>query len=95
MPEGHITAHVTVTDPERHGDYVRLDAPAVERFGGRFVVGGGAAKVLEGGSKDRHVVIAFDDMATARAFYDSPECREAAAIRREAAEADFVPVEGP
>lgn len=94
MPKAYLIAHVTVNDPERYKEYVRLDTPVVERFGGRFVVRGGEAEVLEGAAKDRHVVIEFPDMETARAFYASSDYQRAAAIRRATAESDLVLVEG-
>ena len=94
MPKAYVIAHITVRDPARYAEYVRGDTPVVERFGGRFLVRGGPSETLEGGSKDRHVVIEFPDMKTARAFWASEDYQRVAAIRREAADGDLILVEG-
>ncbi len=71
MPKGYLIAHVTVRDPEGYQDYVRLDTPIFERFGGRFLVRGGQSEVVEGEALERHVVIEFPDYATAKSCYES------------------------
>jgi uncharacterized protein (DUF1330 family) len=55
--------------------------------GGRFVV-------AEGTSRQRHVVIEFEDHATAQACSHSPEYQDAAAFRQAGAVTDLVIVEG-
>ncbi|WP_407527311.1 DUF1330 domain-containing protein [Methylobacterium oryzisoli] len=52
----------------------RIDA-TLEPFGGRFLIHGGEAEVLEGAWPGHLVVIAFPDRARARAWYDSPAYR--------------------
>ena len=94
MPKGYVIAHITVTDPERYAEYVRRDTPIVERFGGRFLARAGPSETLEGASKDRHVVIEFPDMETARTFYRSDEYQEVSRIRQAFAESDLILVEG-
>ncbi len=94
MPKGYVIAHITVRDPERYKEYVRLDTPIAERFGGRFVVRGGRSETVEGETLERHVVIEFPDYDAAVAFYRSEEYQKAADIRRETADADIVLVEG-
>ena len=94
MPKAYVIAHITVTHPERYREYVTRDTPIVEGFGGRFVVRAGASETVEGAFKDRHVVIEFPDMDTARRFYHSDEYQEVSRIRRDTAESDIVIVEG-
>lgn len=94
MPKGYIVAHVTVTNPEEYAEYVRLDTPIFERFGGRFLVRGGQSTHPENPQKDRHVVIEFADYETALACYNSADYQEAAKIRMAHADSDFVIVEG-
>ena len=44
----YLIAHLTVTDPEAFQDY-RAAVPAViQRFGGRYLLRGGAVETLEG-----------------------------------------------
>lgn len=95
MPKGYVIAHITVREPERYKEYVRLDTPVIERHGGRFLVRGGAAEVVEGESFERHVVIEFPSYAAARALYDDPEYQDAAEIRRATADSVIIVVEGP
>jgi len=86
---------VEVTDPERYERYKALGAASVEKHGGRYIVRGGAAEVLEGDRvPNRLVLVEFPDVDTARRWYDSPEYREARAARDGAATGSFVLVEG-
>ena len=95
MAKGYWIAHITVTDPERYADYVRLDSPVIEAYGGRFLVRGGRSIAPEAPQRDRHVVVEFPDLDTALACYRSEDYQKAAAIRRETSDSDIVIVEGP
>ncbi len=94
MPKGYWIAHVTVTNPQDYAEYVRLDTPVVEEYGGRFIVRGGRSEAPEGPMKERHVVVEFPDYETALACYRSEAYQKAAAIRRANSESDIVIVEG-
>ena len=94
MPKGYIIGHITIRDPEAYQAYIRGDTPIIEGFGGRFIVRGGQAQVMEGESLQRHVVIEFPDHATALACYNSPEYQKIAEIRRATAESVILVVEG-
>ena len=91
----YLIARIRVTDPEAYKEYMKLSPAAIAKYSGRFLVRGGRMETLEGEEEDRRlVVVAFPDMAAARAFYDSEEYRAARAVRAGAAEADFLIVEG-
>lgn len=91
----YLIARVQVNDPTRYKDYTQLTPAIIERYGGTFVVRGGAITMLEGPAEARRmVVIEFPSVAQAQAFFESPEYQTAAAIRREASEAQFLIVEG-
>ena len=94
MPKGYWIAHVTVTNPQDYAEYVRLDTPVVEEYGGRFIVRGGRSETPEGPMKERHVVVEFPNYETALACYRSEAYQKAAAIRRANSESDIVIVEG-
>ncbi len=94
MPKGYWLVHVTVNDPDAYAEYVALDTPVVQRFGGKFIVRGGQNETPEVAQKDRHVIVEFPDYATARACYHSAEYQTAAKIRIATADSDFVIVEG-
>lgn len=91
----YLIARIDVTDPDRYEEYKALAPAAIERFGGAYLVRGGAHETLEGDTEDRRlVVLEFADLDTARAFYHSPEYTEARAVREGAADGQFVIVEG-
>ncbi|NLD54835.1 MAG: DUF1330 domain-containing protein [Burkholderiaceae bacterium] len=92
----YVIANVKVSDPERYKGYQALSPGAVAAAGGRFIVRGGALEVLEGNwQPGRLVVLEFETMAAARAFYDSELYRQARAARAGATESfDMVCVEG-
>ena len=91
----YIVVDAQSTDPERMVEYRRLSSIAVEKFGARFLVRGGAYDVLEGEWRpQRLVVIEVPSMEKARAFYDSPEYLLARTAREGVSSFDMVLVEG-
>ncbi len=94
MP-AYIIAEVQVTDPAAYEPYRPLAAASIARFGGRFLVRGGEADLLEGTAEpERIVVIEFPDAETARRWYRSDEYQSALKIRQAASRGRLVLVEG-
>jgi len=94
MP-AYIIADIEVTDSARYDEYRKLAGPAVQRYGGRYLVRGGAHEVLEGDwAPHRVVLIEFSSAAQARAFYHSPEYAAARAARKGASHSNLIVVEG-
>lgn len=94
MP-AYLIADVEVDDPDAYTGYSAGVPASVARHGGRFVVRGGAVDPLEGDWRPKRlVVIEFPDMAALRAWWDSDEYQELAAIRRAASRGSLVAVEG-
>jgi uncharacterized protein (DUF1330 family) len=93
--KGYLIANVDVTDPEGYVAY-RLRTPEIiARYGGRFLVRGGEVTPLEGEMKaGRLVILEFDSVEAAKAFYHSPDYQEIIPIRTGASTGDFVIVEG-
>ena len=86
MP-AYVIAQVTVTDPEKYADYKKLAAPAVAKYGGKYLVRGGHIEVLEGDwTPPRVVILEFPSVDAAREFYHSTEYAEAKEARRHSAE---------
>jgi uncharacterized protein (DUF1330 family) len=72
MPCAYVIADVEVSDPEQYRRYTALSPGAIAAAGGEFIVRGGRTEVLEGDwTPGRVVVVRFDTLAEARAFYDS------------------------
>ena len=79
---GYVIAQMSVTDPEAFADYPGQAGPTVAAFGGRYVVRGGTIDNIEGDWKPgRVVIIEFDSVAQAKAWYDSQMYEEAKALR--------------
>ncbi len=90
-----VIVDVKVTDPVRYEDYKHLAAPTVAEFGGRYVVRGGAAEVLEGDSSPgRVVVLEFPTAERAKDWWSSDSYAEAKAIRYASATSTMILVEG-
>lgn len=72
-PKGYVFAEIEVLDPQGYrADYVSRSTPAVEAFGGRFVVRGGEVSIQAGPDDGRRLVITeFPSYAQAQAFHDS------------------------
>jgi uncharacterized protein (DUF1330 family) len=93
---GYIIAEVEVTDPATLKKYSETAPQIVASFGGRYVVrGGGNIQALEGEPpKGFVVVIGFDSMAKARAWYDSPAYAAIRPFRQSATKSRLLLVEG-
>ena len=95
MPAYVIADVGEIHDAEAYARYRELSTASVALHGGRWVVRGGAHEVLEGDwEPGRLVVIEFDDVDAARAWWDSEDYREAAEVRRGASVGSLVLVEG-
>jgi len=91
----YVIADVNVTDPKAYDEYRKMVPATIEKYGGRFLVRGGAFEVKEGGwNPVRVVVLEFPSMAQARQWYQSPEYAPALALRLKAANAKLILVEG-
>ncbi|HKK30148.1 MAG TPA: DUF1330 domain-containing protein [Alphaproteobacteria bacterium] len=94
MP-AYVIARVSVTDPDQYAKYRAVTPGAVAEFGGKFIVRGGEMETLEGTEETRRVVvIEFESMEKARAFYHSEIYQAAIKLRQPASEAELILVEG-
>lgn len=91
----YVIANVEVIDAATYERY-RKDVPAtIEKYGGRFLVRGGAVQALEGPFvPKRIVVLEFPSVERAKAWWDSPEYRPLRALRQSASRGDLLVVEG-
>ena len=84
--KGYVLAEVEVTDPTQYEAYRPLAAAAIAKYGGRYLVRGGAVESVEGDvPPQRLVLLEFDSPARARAWYHSPDYQAARALRERAA----------
>lgn len=95
MPAYIIAEVATVTDPATMEEYRKQVPATLARYGGRFLVRGGAHETIEGDWKlNRLVVLEFPSMEQAKRWYDSEEYREPKAMRLRAGRTNLVMVEG-
>jgi len=94
--KGYIVAEVKVHDADAMARYRLMSQAAVEQYGGRFLVRGGAAEILEGKwtPPQRMVVVEFDTVDQAKRFYDSAEYQAAREVRENAAEMNMLVIAG-
>ncbi|WP_339717290.1 DUF1330 domain-containing protein [uncultured Sneathiella sp.] len=91
----YVIARITVKDPEQYEVYKSLAPIAIKKYGGQYLTRGGAMETVEGPEEtQRMVILQFPDMEAAKAFYDSPEYGKARDARKDAAEGQFVLLEG-
>lgn len=91
----YIIADVDVTDSAQYAQYRALSSIAMQAYGAKPLVRGGAVEVLEGPwQPGRVVVLEFPDMDAAHRFYDSPEYAAARQAREGAALMRMILVQG-
>ena len=94
MPS-YIVLEVTVHDPVVYDQYKAVAAPTLIRYGGRYLVRGGAAETLEGAwIPKRLVILEFPNTQRARDWWSSPDYAAAKALRQSCASTQMILVEG-
>jgi uncharacterized protein (DUF1330 family) len=79
-----ISAVEGFVDPARVKRYAELTGPAIEQYGGHFIVSNVEPMVVEGELSSRHIsMVEFPSFEDAQAWYDSPEYAEARALTPE------------
>jgi uncharacterized protein (DUF1330 family) len=91
----YVIVDITIEDPAAYERYRALVPSSLARYGGRYLVRGGATTTLEGTWQPaRLVVVEFPSAEQARAWWDSPEYAEAKALRQSCARTEMIVVEG-
>ncbi|MEO3473542.1 DUF1330 domain-containing protein [Roseomonas sp. CAU 1739] len=91
----YLLANLTIRDAQQFEAYRQAVPAVIARFGGRYLVRGGALEVKEGEpGLDRVVILEFPDMAALRGFYDSADYAPLLALRLAAADGTVALIEG-
>jgi uncharacterized protein (DUF1330 family) len=91
----YVIADITVQDKDRFDEYRSQVLATIEKYGGRFLVRGGAHQPLEGDWRPgRIVILEFPDMATLKRWYDSEDYGPLVTLRQSAATGSLIAVEG-
>ena len=92
---GYIVVDVEITNPTEYQTYAKQTAATLEPYGGKFIVRGGNAEMLEGDwQPGRFVIIEFPSIEQARAWYSSPEYSSIIGIRHRSANSRMILVQG-
>ena len=91
----YLIGDIEVTEPDTYEKY-RAGVPAtVAAYGGKYLVRGAQAEVAEGTwTPKRLVVLEFESMERAKAWYNSPEYAELKKIRQSASKGNIIFAEG-
>jgi len=91
----YVILDIDVHDPVRYEDYKQLASASIAKHGGKYLVRGGKHEPLESvWDLQRVVVLEFENMAKARAWWSSEDYARAKDIRLAAAKVKAVLVEG-
>lgn len=94
MPKGLWIGRVEVRDPDNYKNYVAANGKAFAKFGGRFLVRGGAFETAIGNARQRNIVIEFPSYQAALDCWASQEYQDARALQKGGAEMDLIIIEG-
>lgn len=91
----YVIVEIETTDAELMAEYRAQATPTVAAFGGRYLARGGRTDVLEGDRRpERVVVLEFESLERARAWWESEEYRSARELRQRAGRTTMIAVEG-
>ena len=69
-----IGAISSIKDPAGFADYVKLAVPTLEKYGGKVMAGGNKIEVADGSwSPVGAIIVQFESLQRAKAWYNSPE----------------------
>jgi len=91
----YLVGDIEVTDPDAYAKYAAGVPDTVAAYGGRYLVRGALGEVFEGSwSPKRLVVLEFESMDRAKAWYNSPEYAELKKLRQSASKGNLIFAEG-
>ncbi|MFT6657868.1 DUF1330 domain-containing protein [Maritalea sp.] len=96
MAEYYVIVDVKIDKPEEYKEYMVHARPAVEKFGGEYLVRGGDFNVVEGTHLQprRLVLLKFPSKQNFDEFYASDAYQKARAIRLPLSDMTMIGVEG-
>ena len=91
----YVLAEIEITNPEGYKEYTTRVPATIAKYGGRFLVRGGAAQVLEGEwPQRRRVIIEFPSMDAAKNWWNSPDYEKPRAMRQANSKGRLLLLEG-
>jgi uncharacterized protein (DUF1330 family) len=91
----YVIVEIEIVDPVGYEEYKKQAAATVHQHGGKYIVRGGTAEVLEGDwNPKRIVVLQFESMERAKEWLNCEEYREPRKMRHRTAKTNMILVEG-
>ena len=79
----YVIAEIEITNPEGYKAYTAVVPATIEKYGGKFLVRGGAAEVLEGDwPARRRVLLEFPSKEIALTWWNSSEYAHPKELRK-------------
>lgn len=94
MAKAYLVAHIRVHDKDAFEKFKAMSGPAIAEHKGKVLVRNPSPDHREGDLRGLTIVIEFEDMESARGFYESEAYTAARKVRETAAETDLMLVEG-
>jgi uncharacterized protein (DUF1330 family) len=92
---GYLLVEIDVTDAAAYERYKKAASATIAAYGGKYLVRGGVAETLEGERQPKRIVLLeFESVAQARAWWSSEEYREPKKLRQRSAITQMTLVEG-
>ncbi len=92
----YLVVDTLLTNPDLYEQYKAKARPIAEKYGGEYLVRGGALSLKESDlwSPTRLVLVRFPSAEQAESFYESPEYQEVLKISKQSAKRTICLVEG-
>jgi len=91
----YVIAELDITDPAAYEEYRQRVPAVIAKYGGKYIVRGGAVESLEGGwSPARVAILEFPSMEHARNWYRSPEYAPLIELRHRSSKSTLTLIEG-
>jgi uncharacterized protein (DUF1330 family) len=91
----YLIVDLEVKNPAGYDDYRRQVPATLAKYGGRFVVRGGACEALEGNwTPNRVVVVEFPSMEALKRWYHSEDYKPLIELRQSHSAGNVIAVEG-
>lgn len=91
----YLIADIDITDMDTYAKYRAGVPDTIAAYGGKFLVRGAEGEAAEGTwAPNRVVVLEFENMERAKAWYNSPEYSELKKIRQSASTGNVIFAEG-
>lgn len=94
LPKGYLIAHIRIHDKDAFEEFKKLSGAAISEHGGKVLVRHPSPDHREGGAEGLAIVIEFESLDSARAFYDSDAYTAARAVREKISDTDLILAEG-